>query len=576
MRMNTLRIAFFSVAIVGLSCSSPSKECTSLTDCAVGHTCKDNKCVAKSQADGGDVTGGGSGSTGGGTGGGTGSTGGGTQSSVGENCADPFVVTTANATFEKSLQDARNDFTLTLDTAATCAANSASTSTAGDHVYRATVPAGERLTASLSSPDFESTLNVLSNLADCGQPNADGSSARVGVVCASHSNDLNLSTVTFTNTESNPAEVYLVVDGYAQTGGTYTLTIDTRSATEGDDCNSPLALIPDTVVDGGSLGTDSSFANDYVGEGTDCSVNSTGIDRVYSLTIPAGQRANIVVRPSATLDTSLSLVTNAAACGTRTCLANSNNGYKDGETLGQPDTLAWVNADANPQTVLLIVDSAPSQSGTFTLEAFIEVPTTGETCEAAVTVPVTAGNAVSVMGQTTAGYANNIQVDTGGTCRGAASSANGPDRVYSVTVGAGQLLQAEVVPESGFDPIAYIVAAPAATCQATQTACLDHNGGGVAGREEYVSYRNCGTFKACFGPGYKICTDLKSDPQNCNSCGYMCGPDFACVNGNCEFGVPNTFDGGVDVGTTPVNVFIVVDSHEPVGGAYKLNVSLQD
>ncbi len=45
----------------------------------------------------------------------------------------------------------------------------------------------------------------------------------------------------------------------------------------------------------------------------------------------------------------------------------------------------------------------------------------------------------------------------------------------------------------------------------------------------------------CFG----ICTDVLSDPSNCNLCGVVCAPDRSCCNGGCQTFAENCAQSGL-------------------------------
>ena len=393
----------------------------------------------------------------------------------GENCADPFVVTGATQVFARSTQDAGNDLIFTDSTSTTCEGNSSVTASAGDHVYRVTVPSGERVVASLDAPSFDTILNIVAGQANCGAPNPDGGLDRLGVVCAARADDPQPSTIKYRNTSGSPVDAFILVDGYSTGRGNYSLSVNVGAMPMGDDCDVPAPLVSGTPLTGQSLAPNSGFASDYTGSGTGCSATSEAIDRVYSINVPGGNRANLTVTPSASMNTSISLAANAAACGSRTCLANSNTGG-----AGVADTLTWVNPSPTAaQNLLVIVDTSTAAGGTFDISAVVEPLPMGDSCGTAVAISGT----TNLTGQSILGYTNDYTAGAG--CVIGSSAA---DRVYQVNVPAGNRLTASVTPDvftasdggmsPTFDPAINVVSA--ATCSATLTCVLGANASGGA------------------------------------------------------------------------------------------------
>ena len=161
--------------------------------------------------------------------------------------------------------------------------------------------------------------------------------------------------------------------------------------------------------------------------------------------------------------------------------------------MAQRETLNFDNTTAAVRSVFVIVDTAQALAAaetvdlSFTIGA-IPAALPGETCANAVAVTAPA----TLTTETTVGYVNDIATATtmGNGC--SSFSNGGPDKIYSVTIPAGQLLTAAVTNVgAAYDTIVYIVAGP--TCTATVATCL---GSGTdmpgAGGSETATYRNMG------------------------------------------------------------------------------------
>lgn len=96
----------------------------------------------------------------------------------------------------------------------------------------------------------------------------------------------------------------------------------------------------------------------------------------------------------------------------------------------------------------------------------------------------------TLTGETTVGYNNDVGTDSAAAeCTGYPNS--GPDKVYQVTVPAGQTLTATATP-TAWDNALYLVASPASNCLASGTQCVNSGSGdsGGTGTAESVTYLN--------------------------------------------------------------------------------------
>jgi len=114
---------------------------------------------------------------------------------------------------------------------------------------------------------------------------------------------------------------------------------------------------------------------------------------------------------------------------------------------------------------------------------------TGDTCETA--QPVTPG---TLTGQTTIAYTADYTLAA--TCVG--YGTRGRDRVYSITVAAGQTLTVLVHPlTSAWDPQVYLFEGPATACSSSAI-CLAGADSAYSGEDETLTWTNTGTSRLVF------------------------------------------------------------------------------
>ncbi len=226
-----------------------------------------------------------------------------------------------------------------------------------DRMYRVSVPAGLRLTVVVtpSATTFDPTVSLV----------AGAASACVGTsaVCAASSDTGNAGdpeTVTWTNTGTSSATVYVVVEDYSATGtsGAYTLQASVAAPTAGESCGVPVPASSGVSVSR----TPSTFLNDYEGAGTGCFTPSTGPDFVLSYTVPTNRSLTVTATPASGLDVSLNFATSVGACTARSCVAGANTG-----AAGASETIGWNNTSGQAMTVYVIVDTGTGPVGAVTV-----------------------------------------------------------------------------------------------------------------------------------------------------------------------------------------------------------------
>ncbi len=315
-------------------------------------------------------------------------------------------------------------------------------------------------------------------------PESNCSSADGGTeltcLAASDRSGASIETASYVNRGTAAVEVFIVVDsrldamttatdggiGGAQQGR-FTLVTTLSAPPGGDKCDTALMLTPGTPLTDQNL---SDFGNDYEGTGTGCFGSPAG-DLAYQVTVPPGQRLEVVVTPEATFDPGMSISDGAAACDV-TCLDSVDVFGK-----GRAETLGYLNSGTAPLTVFVVVDGWEGSTGTFTIAATLTTPPGDDTC--AGPIALTSGTALTA--QTIANYGNDYDFSTGMDC----SYAGGPDRAYSITVGAGERLRVQVTPTTG-DPTVNLVEG-AANCDVL---CLAYADVGFSGDAETLIYTN--------------------------------------------------------------------------------------
>lgn len=379
---------------------------------------------------------------------------------TGDRCETAIALSTTTPLLNQNLANFGNDYTGTMGSS--CNVGSA----AADATYKVTVPAGQVLSVTVTpSVNFDATLSASESAAACG------------VTCLA-TVDIGgngvADTLVYKNTSNAAQTLFIVVDGYQGSTGTFGLEATLTTPAADDTCSGPTALTSGTALTAQAL---ASYTKDYSG-GTGC-LFSDGADRVYSVQVPAGQRVSVTAAP-ATADLTLNLVGGGAAnCGT-TCLASQDNGVD-----GEPETLAFTNSSGMAQTYLVIVGMYAGGAGTFSIVATVATPPADDVCAGPTALPVG-----TLSGQTTLGYTNDYENGVGTV--GCSSSTGGNDRVYQVSIPANQRGVVTVTPtaDAGYDPSLNLVEGAAAVCAAMPRVCVTGADRGFSDAPETVSLYN--------------------------------------------------------------------------------------
>ncbi|MBK8169396.1 MAG: hypothetical protein IPK60_03515 [Sandaracinaceae bacterium] len=243
---------------------------------------------------------------------------------------------------------------------------------------------------------------------------------------------------------------------------------------EGDTCGNAVAISEGVTTLQSTVG----FSNNYQ-DGTSCTATA-GLDRVYSITVPAGKRLSVLVESDDATDMSVSLIELAhCADASRTCLASNDHG-----AVGQADLVIYDNATTDAVAIAIVVDSYLSTDlgGSYTVSAsIVTAPTAGETCGAPTVIAGTGGT----MGpETIVGFRNDYRSTA--TC----TSLAGADHVYSITVDAGLTLTASVSPFGVWDPSLNVIVGTASACMAEPVVCAASADTGEPGETDSINYTN--------------------------------------------------------------------------------------
>lgn len=383
---------------------------------------------------------------------------------------------------------------------------SSSTGTAPDVVYAVPVPAGEIITASVTTT-WDATINlIVAPAANCGD-DLDGGTGMGMKTCVAGSDvaTAGTDTASWTNTTGAAVTVYVVIDGYSAGEGAFALDVRVAAPGPGDTCATASSL---QIADAGTVlptETLSGYVSDFASAGSTGCAFGPGPDRVYSFTVPPTLR--LTVRAVSSQNISLSVVDDPSLC-TASPVQCSTSVNSASSGMMQVENLILDNPGATPRPVLLVVDSL-SGATSFSLELSVGPVPAGDSCATAIAVGTDAG--VVLAAETLQGFANDFA--TGSTCE----FSSGPDRVYQATVPANQRLTVRATSSdnlslSAVDSLAQCTASPVvcsvavddAFLGAMQVETLNVDNTGSAARPVFIvvdSFSPMSTFSLEFSSG---------------------------------------------------------------------------
>lgn len=244
----------------------------------------------------------------------------------------------------------------------------------------------------------------------------------------------------------------------------------------GETCASAVAITDGTITGQSTTG----YTNNYE-SGLECR-GTAGLDRVYSISVPAGQRLSALVSSNSTSDLSVSVLALAdCEAAERHCIDSSDVGG-----TGQADIAFYDNTSGTAVVVAIIVDNYSSSDigGGFDLVARLTpIPTAGDTCGAPTVIGATGG---TLTPETLVGYDDNYTSTDSDGC----FSMRGSDHVYSITVMNGQTLTVSVAPFGTWDPSLNIIVGDVSSCGADPLTCAQYSDSGGEGAPDSLNYDN--------------------------------------------------------------------------------------
>jgi hypothetical protein len=292
----------------------------------------------------------------------------------------------------------------------------------------------------------------------------------------------------YRNNTNAAVTLYAVVESPQSMGGpTFSILFTLEDAIAGDDCGNAETLVANgTPV----VGTTAGYSNDH-GQSDACTSAGRGPDRVYRVTVPAGETLRVKVTPmhTSTGNTNATLylyegTSDSCAPFPLACTAQSSE-----SGLGpRSETAIYTNPSASSKNLYAVVDGM-QEGDTMTYEIVASLHgapvalSPGDTCASATPLTLPA-----LVGGSTASLTSNY---TGGSsssgCSGA--SLNGKDGVYSLIVPAGKRLSVSVV--ASF--LVYVNLLTTTTCPSATLTCVAGDLA-VAGHTANASYVNLGAF----------------------------------------------------------------------------------
>lgn len=364
---------------------------------------------------------------------------------VGDTCADAFQVT-ANGTYVGNSLTANDDYS---------ASNACTgfSSSGPDVVYQVSLQAGDRLQASLAPANgqsWDTTIYLVTGCSDIAQS------------CVAGQDNGNPEEIDYT--AASGGTFFLIVDGFAGQGGSYTLDINISAApVPNDQCSGAIDVTAGGVFTGLTTNATADYSPIVSGTGGCTGYTANSKDVTYQVALQSGERLQAAL--DAAWDASLYLVENCANVP-GTCVA--------GDDSGNPESVDFTAPASG--TYFLIVDGYGTASGAFSLSVMISPPVVGgDTCQQPVMIRGGGGSFQS----TTVGLQNDY--DPPASCAG--FSQAGPDQAYSVSLGAGDVVEVLAQYEATLDGSVYVVT----DCSDLNT-CVGGADDGIAGEDEYVRF----------------------------------------------------------------------------------------
>jgi hypothetical protein len=384
----------------------------------------------------------------------------------GEVCENPLPLVAGTPRTGQNLTTAQGHYS---GTGTSCS----SLSTRSDLVYSVTVPAGNVLTVTVT-PDaaLNTSISLARTAPDCASRVciSNGSSGGTGLV----------ESLTYLNRSTQSETILVIVDSSTAVGGTFDILATVAAAPAGASCALAEVYVPDGGTETGL--TTNGFGGEYAQTTGGCQLLN-GNDRVWSVTIPPGQRGIFRAIPDGGADVSLSAVLAPAANCEATpisCIGGEDRFFST-STGDRTEVLTRFNSSTTPEQLFVIVDQFNSSSaGFFDFSARLDTPPLGDRCDSPIVLmPSTPVNA---------DFASFVN-DYAGSGTSCSSGSNRQDAVFRVTVPSNSNLDVTVTPGAGLDTT-ISVALDVAACNSRT--CLANFTGGGAGSPDVIRISNTG------------------------------------------------------------------------------------
>lgn len=298
-------------------------------------------------------------------------------------------------------------------------------STAPDRVYRIELEQRGRLTATLTS-QFDGVLSLLS---EC----VSGDVAAIECNDDAQRGDTSHSRV---SANLEPGTYYLVVDGYADAAGTFSLETRIEAMRDMSEvCGGLETLVSGQTVSGTTQGASDDFRSP-----ADCAEGSRAPDTAYRLVIDRPSRVRI--RLDSDYDGVLHL---RSDCANDRSVAGCNDDFGQGQEALR---ISQIATRLQPGTYAVIVDGYEGENGTFRLTATVlpdgESPAENDACAGAETL---------VTGRVFRTDTFLASDDMRGSC---VVEPGGADVVYRLEVPARSMLRVETTESDFPDPVYYL------------------------------------------------------------------------------------------------------------------------
>ncbi len=228
---------------------------------------------------------------------------------------------------------------------------------APDRMYRVTIPAQQRL---LVTATPEAGFDVVLNVVDGPATACDAATTRTCLDAAdAHASGVP-EHVQFTNTSLEDRVVFVMVDGFLDTQGSFALNVELGPIPQGGTCANADELTMPANVTGSTLG----FGSSLIPHSSCTGYTNDGQEHVYRVEIPANTTLRANVYPVGSWDPSLYVLPGPAAnCDAQplVCLVGADQ--------SGADMVSFANTSASPRTVFVVVDHAYGDGGAYNLQA---------------------------------------------------------------------------------------------------------------------------------------------------------------------------------------------------------------